>query len=84
MTFSNYKKHIMSEDMSLVCKTKSRHSSAMRTGVCGVVRIVITVKKTIRLYPVIRDTTVPSVQLVLEVHHFQVSQAPPTSKTWFI
>lgn len=34
MTFSNYKKRVMSEDMLLVCNTKSRRSSATRTGVC--------------------------------------------------
>lgn len=71
----------MSQDPSLVCHTKSRHSGAVRRGVCSVVRIVITVKKTCHLHPVIRDITVPLVQVVLEVHHFQVSQAPPTSKT---
>lgn len=68
----------MSEDLSHVCKTKSRHSSTVRRGASSVVRIVIAVKKTSYLHPVVRDITVPSFQLVLEVHHFQVSQAPPT------
>lgn len=47
-----------------------------------VVRIVITMKKTSSLHPVIRHITVPSLQLVLEVHYSQVSLAPPTQKTW--
>lgn len=69
------------EDLSLVCFTKSRHASTVRIGVCGIVRTVIIIRKPRHLHPVIGEITVPSVQLVLVVHCFQVSQALPTSKT---